>query len=88
MDISRQTLQLKKALSESCYTVAITGAVISFWALAKWGLSQLTLESDLNLNILEIGCGGGANVGRLYILNYLLKLPTPFGVMNLENSIL
>ncbi len=32
-------------------------------ALAKWGLSQLTLESDLD--ILEIGCGGGANVVQI-----------------------
>ncbi len=32
-------------------------------ALAKWGLSHLALESDLN--ILEIGCGGGANVAQL-----------------------
>lgn len=32
-------------------------------ALAKWGLSNLTIKKDLN--ILEIGCGGGANVRRL-----------------------
>ena len=32
-------------------------------ALAKWGLSHLTLKDGLT--ILEIGCGGGANVSRL-----------------------
>ncbi len=31
--------------------------------LAKWGMSHLILEN--NLNILEIGCGGGANVAQL-----------------------
>ncbi len=30
--------------------------------LAKWGMSHLSLKSDLN--ILEIGCGGGANVAQ------------------------
>lgn len=32
-------------------------------ALAKWGLSHLQLGD--NLSILEIGCGGGANVAEL-----------------------
>ncbi len=32
-------------------------------ALAKWGLSHLALKKDLD--ILEIGCGGGANVAQL-----------------------
>ncbi len=32
-------------------------------ALAKWGLSHLTLESDLD--IIDIGCCGGANVAQL-----------------------
>ncbi|MCD7862376.1 MAG: hypothetical protein LUG61_02405 [Lachnospiraceae bacterium] len=32
MDISKQALQLKKALNESRYTIAITGAGISFSA--------------------------------------------------------
>ncbi|MCC8162481.1 MAG: hypothetical protein LIO86_04760 [Lachnospiraceae bacterium] len=35
MDISKQALQLKKALNESRYTVAITGAGISFSAACR-----------------------------------------------------
>ena len=31
--------------------------------LAEWGLSHLTLTDDAN--VLDVGCGGGANVARL-----------------------
>ena len=31
--------------------------------LAEWGLSHLTLTADAN--VLDVGCGGGANVARL-----------------------
>ena len=31
--------------------------------LAEWGLSQLSLNDDAN--VLDVGCGGGANVARL-----------------------
>ena len=31
--------------------------------LAEWGLSHLTLTNDVN--VLDVGCGGGANVARL-----------------------
>ena len=31
--------------------------------LAEWGLSHLTLTADTN--VLDVGCGGGANVARL-----------------------
>lgn len=31
--------------------------------LAEWGLSHLTLTADAN--VLDLGCGGGANVARL-----------------------
>lgn len=31
--------------------------------LAEWGLSHLTLAADAN--VLDVGCGGGANVARL-----------------------
>ncbi len=31
--------------------------------LAEWGLSHLTLTTDAN--VLDVGCGGGANVARL-----------------------
>lgn len=31
--------------------------------LAEWGLSHLTLNGDAN--VLDVGCGGGANVARL-----------------------
>ena len=32
--------------------------------LAEWGLSHLTLTADAN--VLDVGCGGGANVARLH----------------------
>ena len=31
--------------------------------LAEWGLSHLTLTADAN--VLDVGCGGGANMARL-----------------------
>ena len=31
--------------------------------MAEWGLSHLTLTADAN--VLDVGCGGGANVARL-----------------------